>query len=248
MRVKKWTLLAITLLLVAVIAGTALPAAEAAPLRQADAETRTITVTGIGTAYGAPDIVMVGLGVEAINENIQVAMDDTTARMNAVMQALMENGVAREDIRTDRFSIYQEYSGQMSPDGQQPQAYRVSNGVTIIVRQVDQVSTILAAAVNAGANMVNYIQFDIEDRTPMQDTARANAVENAQARAEHLAGLMGLAVGEPLEIVENNDVYSPVGMGGGGGAGYAANAVPISEGQLSVNMAVTVTYALVPAN
>lgn len=246
---KKWTVLTLTLLLAALVAGIAIPSAEAAPPRQDDAGTRTITVTGLGTAYGAPDIVTVGLGVEAVNSDIKAAMDDTTARMNAVMQTLQDNGIAREDIRTEHFSIYQEYNGPMGPDGQnQARNYRVSNGVTLTVREVGRVSEILAAAVEAGANMVNYIQFNIEDRAALQDEARANAVENAQARAEHLAGLLGLAVGEPLEIVENSDIYGPVGMGGGGGVAYAQAAPPISEGQLSVNMAVEITFALVPAN
>lgn len=217
----------------------------AAPPQQ-DAGARTITVTGFGTAYGAPDIVMVGLGVESVNADIKAAMDETTSHMNAIIAAMQENGIAREDIRTEYFSIYQDYS-QVGPQASSDRVYRVSTSVTITVRQVDLVSDLLATAVDAGANIVNYIQFDIENRDELQAEARGLAVEDAGARAAHLAGLMGLSVGEPLTIVEGSDSYGPVMRGGGGGMGYA-EAAAISEGQLSVNMSVTITFALVPAS
>ena len=144
MTLKKWLTATFALMLVVVLVGTAIPAAQAAPPRQDDAGTRTITVTGIGTAYGAPDMVMLGLGVEAVNTDIQAAMDDTTTRMGAVMQALQDNGVAREDIRTEHFSIYQDYSGPMGPEAQGAEPrYRVSNGVRATVRNVDQVLSLI---------------------------------------------------------------------------------------------------------
>jgi uncharacterized protein len=245
MSTKKSLLLLVTLLLAVSTLWIGAPSASA----QGDPVARTITVTGYGTAYGAPDIVMVGLGVEAVNADIKAAMDDTTTRMNAVMQALQNNGVAPEDIRTENFSIWQDYGyGPVEPGQQSEANYRVSTSVTITVRNVDRAGDLLAVAVDAGANVVNYIQFDIEDRGALQAEARGNAVADAQARAEHLAGLLGMAVGEPLEIVEGGDFYGPMyGGGGGGGVGYA-EAAPISEGQLSVNMQVTITFALVPAN
>lgn len=243
---KTLMLVTVVMLAAAALVWTGASTAQAAPPRQDSPDMRTVTVTGFGAAYGAPDIVMVGLGVEASNTDIKAAMDDTTARMNQILATLVDNGIAREDIRTEHFSIYQDYSGPM--DAQAPRTYRVSTSVVITVREVDRVGELLAAAVDAGANMVNYIQFDIEDRTALQDEARVEAVENARARAENLAGLLGLSVGEPLNVIENSDMYGPMMMGGGGGGLGSAGAAPISEGQLSVNMSVTITFALVPAS
>jgi len=236
-------------LAVTLFAWAGAPVANAAPPQQ-DSDPRTITVTGVGTAYGAPDIVTVGLGVESVNSDVKTAMDETNSRMNAIIAALQENGVAREDIRTEYFSIYQDYSGgPMVADGPDTRSYRVSTSATITVREVGRVSDLLAAAVDAGANVVNYIQFDIENRDALQADARSLAVNDAQARAADLAGLMGMTVGAPLSITENSDMYGPVRMGGGGGGGIAyAESASISEGQLSVNMSVTITFELVSAN
>ncbi|MBN1563673.1 MAG: SIMPL domain-containing protein [Anaerolineae bacterium] len=243
---KRFLIVVILLMSLAISAGSVL----AAPPTQESGQ-RTITVTGYGTAYGAPDIARVGLGVEAVNADIKAAMDDVTGRMAAVMAALTDSGVAAEDIRTEYFSIYQDYSYGAPTFGMEgemidPQ-YRVSTSITITIRNTDQVSNLIALAVDSGANIVNYIEFNIEDRATLQSDARGKAVQNAQERAAELAGLLGLTVGDALSVIENSDVYMPTGLGGGGG--YAMDsAVAISEGQLSVSMSVTITFALVPAN
>jgi len=208
---------------------------------------RTITVTGYGVAYGAPDVVRVGLGVEAVNEDILTAVNDGSDRMNAVLQALQDAGVAAEDIRTEYYSIYQDYGyGTPMEGGEQPvPRYRVSTTVTVTVRDTDNVAELVSAAVAAGANIVNYVQFDISDRSALESEARNDAIADARSRADQIAATLGVTVGEPLRIVEGFNQYPmPEFFGGGGGAGAAGSVPPISQGQLSVSMAVTITYAV----
>lgn len=253
MSVKKLSLIAVALVLLAspVTYGRSVDSAHAQQPSTSTGD-RTITVTGYGIAYGAPDIVTMGLGVQSSNTNILTAMDDTNTRMQAVIQALKDGGVAAEDIRTDNYSIYQDYGKvpQPSPEGQtqQESSYSVSIGVTVTVRDPNKVGDLLSAAVAAGANMVNYIQFDIANRTALESQARTKAVDDARSRANELAKLLGLTVGDALNVVEGSG-YTPGPMYAGlGGGGAAAAVPPISQGQLSVNMSVTITFALVPAS
>lgn len=69
---------------------------------------RSITVVGQGEAKGKPDIARTSLGVEAVAPTVQEAMNQTTAKMNAIMDALKKNGVAEKDIKTANFSISME--------------------------------------------------------------------------------------------------------------------------------------------
>lgn len=246
----------LTVLLAALVAVPAVWSARqpvsAAPSQQGEGTDRTITVTGYGVAYGSPDIVRLGLGVEVSRQDVKAAMDEVNSRMNAVMAILKENGVAPEDIRTDYYSIWQDYSyggGVMPmPEGGETPApyYRVSTTAQIIVRDTNSVGDLIAAAVDAGANVINYIEFSIEDRAALQSDARALAVADARSRAEELASILGLTLGAPLRVVEGgSDSYMPYMSGGGGmGGGAEAASVPISGGQLSVSMNVTITYAL----
>ncbi len=245
MSLKKFLMAAVAIVLLSapIMWSTSLHS-EAAPYQQAATE-RTITVTGYGTSYGAPDIVRVGLGVESVNPDIMAAMDDVSSRINAVMQTLQDAGVALEDIRTEYFSIYQDYSyssAQPMEGGQSTPAYRVSTSLAVTVRNTENVGELIASAVSAGANLVNYMQFDIADRATLESQARTAAVADARARADELAAQLNVTVVEVIRVVEGDQSSIPLYDRGGGGGMGASSSVPISEGQLSVSMAVTITY------
>lgn len=241
MSIKKLSLIAVAFVLLAAVPMAGIRSAHA----QDDVPGRTITVTGFGYAYGTPDVVRVGLGVEAANADIMVAMNEVSTRMDAVIQVLTGAGVAPEDIRTDYFSVYQDYSigGSTMDNGQPAPVYRVSTSVTITIRSTENVGELLASSISAGANRVDYMQFDIADRGDLESEARDLAVADAQERAAQLATTLGLTVGDAVRVVENSDLYSPLSQFGGGGGGDMGSAVPpISQGQLSVSMAVTITF------
>lgn len=231
------------LALALVAGGAASPARAQEP---ADSP-RTIQVTGFGSASGAPDVALVQLGVQLFETDLGTAVANANATMEAVIAALVEQGIAREDIRTTNFSIYQE-SGMPQPLGaegaQPPMRYVVNNMVEVKVRDLDQISAVLQAALDAGANNVYGLTFGLDDAAVLEAEARTLAVEDARARAEALAGAFGLEVGDPISIREGADTgISPRIMEAGfGGAGPV-----ISEGQLSVSMQVTVTFEIAPA-
>mgnify|MGYP001198537482 FL=1 len=239
---KKLILAAVALLLaIPVFGGTALPA-ESAAAQEPPAGERSITVTGYGVSYGSPDIARVGLGVETSNADVQVALEETNTRLDAVLAALREAGVADADIQTNYFSIYQDYYGG-GPEGRGEPTYRVSSSVNVRVRDTAQVGALIASAVDAGANIVNFVEFNIADRAALESDARELAIADARARADEIAAALGLTVGEPLRVVEGSQPGVPYENYGRGGAG-GASASPIEQGVLSVHMAITVTYAV----
>jgi uncharacterized protein YggE len=133
----------------------------------------------------------------------------------------------------------------MTESGQPAPVYRVSTSVTVTVRDTTKVAELLAAAVSAGANIVNYVQFDISDRSALESEARSQAISDAQDRAAQIASTLGLTVGEPQSIVEGSGIVPGPQFAGGGGGGLGAAGVPtISQGQLSVSMSVTITFAV----
>jgi uncharacterized protein YggE len=231
-------LLAVALLVAIPVLGGAAPALAQDP---PEGE-RSITVTGYGVAYGSPDIARVGLGVETSNTDVQVALEETNEKLEAVLAVLREAGIADADIQTNYFSIYQDYYGG-SPEGRGEPTYRVASSVNVRVRDTSMVGQLIADAVNAGANIVNFVEFAILDRGALEAEARDLAIEDAQARAEEIAEALGLTVGEPLRVVEGSQYGIPYENYGRGGAG-GASVSPIEQGVLSVNMAITVTFAV----
>lgn len=248
MSIKKTVIAAFSILfLVTTVVGSGLVnvnnhGVEAAPLQQSDGQ-RTISVTGFGSANGAPDIAYMNIGVETVNSDIATAFAENNTRIDSVMAALSEFNIPSEDIRTDYFNVYQDYQDQDFGSVAPPDVagnYRISNVMTIIIRDTEQVDEILTAVIEAGANVVNGVSFDIADRAGLQSEARVSALDDARERAQQVADHLGVTLGEVVSVNENMDgggfAFADAGLGG-------AN-VSISGGSLSVNVSMTVIYAI----
>ncbi|MBN8582161.1 MAG: SIMPL domain-containing protein, partial [Anaerolineae bacterium] len=149
-----------------------------------------------------------------------------------------------KDIRTTNFSIWS--NPQYDPAGQITGTnYSVDNTVNVTVRELEKLGDLLDAAIQAGANSIYSIQFDVEDKTEATKQARTQAVEDAKVEAQELADASGLA----LVQIENINYYessaTPFFEGkGGGGGGASEAAVPIQPGQLAISVTVNLTYSI----
>jgi uncharacterized protein YggE len=215
----------------------------------ASAPTNSITVTGYGEAYGAPDVAYVMLGVDTVNEDIGEAVSQSNQITEQVRDAMLELGIAPEDLQTANFGVWREdvYAPETGlPTGEA--RYHVTNMIQIVVRELSQAANVIDAGLDAGANSVGGLSFGIDDTTLLENEARVDAVADARARAEALAEALGVTLGDPIIAIENLGyggvpvarAEAAMGMGGGGGA------PPISEGQLAVSLQVTVTYSITP--
>jgi uncharacterized protein YggE len=208
---------------------------------------RAITVVGVGTASGTPDVANINVGVETQAASVQQAVDDNKTQMTKLLDALKSLGIADKDIRTSNYSVYTERQPVPAPgstESQGPVIYHVSNQVNVTVRNVSQLGDVLDKVVAAGANNIYGVSFSVADPTKLEDEARANAIANAKEQAASLAQLTGVTLGEVMNVSEviggPTPVYraaaSKMGLGGGG--------TPVQPGELEVNTSVQVTYAI----
>lgn len=203
---------------------------------------RTIGVSGTGTVYLTPDIAYLYVGVHVEDADISAAVEQNNVRIQALMAALVSLGVASEDIQTSNFSVW---SMEAWDDLGMPYTkYSVDNTVYVTVRLLDQLGGLLNAVVEAGANNISSVTFDVADKTAALAEARQLAMDNAESLAEELAGIAGVSVGEVQNIVYNEYYPSPYyGMGGGGAAMESAS-VPIQPGKMQISVTVNVTYEI----
>lgn len=209
--------------------------------------TRTITVVGQGKAYGTPDVAYITVGIETLGESLQTAAEENRVKMAALLEAIQKLGIEDKDIRTSNYSVYTERQPLLEPrDGTKGEVgaviYHVNNQVTVTVRDLTRLSEALDTAVAAGANNIYGINFTVDDPSALQDAARADAVADARARAESLATLAGVNVGDVLSISEVVGGSVPVYYDSAKGMG--ASSTPIEVGQLEVQTSVQVTYAI----
>lgn len=224
----------------------ALIVSACAPALSAPAETPTLNVVGTGQADLVPDIAYIYVGVHTELPSASEAMNENNAQTQRMIEALTDFGVDSKDIRTTNFSIwpfdkYDPLTGVSTGE----KYYSVDNTVYVTVRDLDTLGDLLDTVISAGANTVNSIQFDVADKDAALKQARADAIADAQAKAEELAEAAGLSVGAIRSISFTDSQYYPVYEGrGGGGGGDAASAVPINPGQLTFTVTVSMTYEL----
>jgi hypothetical protein len=207
----------------------------------------TITVVGEGTVSIKPDIAKVSVGVETSAETVSEAVADNEAQMEAILAALKAAGIEEKDIQTTNYTIYLERYpeqpvGAESSTSEQKPVYRVSNMVTVTVRDLESVGDVLDAVIEAGANNIWGISFTLDDPKVAQADARAKAIEDAGIRAQTLADLSGVKLGPVMSVSE---------VIGGGSVPLAGFAVAeraasgggtISPGELEVTYQVQMSY------
>jgi uncharacterized protein YggE len=235
---------AVVLALVVVSAQAAL----APVVALAQAPEGTITVVGEGRVKIKPDTAQASIGVEVVKPTVKEASAEASNLMNSVIEVLKQKSIEDKDIQTSSFSVWLERP--YNQDGTQGDpVYHVSNQVNVTIHQLDRVGDLLDATMVAGANNIYGVTFSLSDTTKVEAEARRKAVEHARIKAQDLAQLAGLALGEVISVSEvigsTGGSYFPgmaqqaaVGMGGGGGG-------PISPGELEITMQVQLVYGTV---
>ena len=249
-RVSLKGMLVVALLLVALVGCTAIQAAPKSDLQSGSPSTqatvqRTITVVGVGKVSLVPDIAQLNVGAEDTANTVAEAKAKVDSQMAAILAALKEMGIADKDIQTSNYSIYYEQQ-QASPSNQESSSterggvYHVSNTLLVTVRDVSKAGDVLDTLVKAGANQVYGVSFTVSDEVKWQSQAREKAMADAKARAEELARLSGVEVGQVQAVSEviggaSYAVAAERGLGGGGG---------IVPGEQELSMQVQVTYTI----
>lgn len=206
---------------------------------------RGITVIGQGEAMGQPDLANTSVGVEISAPTVSEATSQNEAIVSQVLAALAQQGIDEKDIQTSNYNVWAEQIyGENGPEG--ISGYRVTNMVAITIRDINKIGAVLQAATEAGANAVNGISFGVADTAALEAEARTAAITNARARAQSLAELAGVELGEVLMITEVIGANYPIPMANGRlDTAMAESAAPsISPGQLSFTTQIQVTFAI----
>lgn len=236
------------LVIMAMVAATFSLVLSRSPESTASAEgdeiPRRVTVSGIGEVSVTPDTGIVTLGVEISDPDLATAQAEAAARMEAVIAAARAAGIAEQDITTGAYNIWVDRNWD-SPE-QTIRGYNVTHTVTIKVRDIDAIGAVIEDSLKAGANSVQGISFTVENPGDAVSQAREAAIEDARAKAEDLARLTGVSLGQVVTIDEYSYTPYPVGRSGEVWAEPTdgAAAPPINPGQSTISVQVQIAWEL----
>lgn len=207
---------------------------------------RSITISGEGEAVAVPDIAIVNLGHSVTKSTVSEAQSESTRVINELVTTLKSLGIDAKDIQTTNYSVYPQYD--YNNGTQTLRGYNVNQNVKVKIRDSAQVSSALDLIGKLELNQVGGISFEIDDIESVRQEARLKALENAQAKAEQLASVMGVGLGKVVSFSESSQGSYPQpyllearsdavsGFGGGGAA--------IEQGSQEITIIATVTYEL----
>ena len=205
-------------------------------------EPATISVTGEGVVEAAPDIATISLGVTTEAPTAAAAMAANSAALAAVLDRLRAAGVADRDLQTSNLTLNPNWVGYDSGKAPKISGYTASNMLTVRVRALASLGTVLDSAITDGANTLNGVTFGVAEPRPALDEARKKAVADAIARATLLVGAAGAKLGPILSITESSGFAPPMPMFRM--EADAAASVPVAGGEVGLTASVTVVFQI----
>ena len=221
-----------------VLAALLLPSLAAAQI-----QAPSISVTGEASISVPPDIAEIDAGVTTEAKTARDAVEANNTQMGKVLLALKSASVAEKDYQTSRLSLTPLMSTR-TPTSQNPQivGYTARNRVSIRLRDVTKVASVIDTLIAAGVNDMGGIAFSVSNASKLLDDARAEAVADAKRKAAIYAKAANVTLGNAISITEDGGAPAPV-FRSKFSVGAPAS-VPVASGEETLRIAVSVSYEI----
>jgi uncharacterized protein len=207
MKKSGWISVVLVVGLVVGFAASAAAGDDAGGSGSAPTPARTITVTSTASVGSAPDEAVIELGMRSEAEDSGTAYADNGEKSDAVLAAVQDAGVAKEDVQTESENVDRAVKDRNTPN--EHSVYVASTQLSVTVRDLDAVSDVIAAAVNAGADSVRGLRFQVGDQTGSRQDALAAAVRGARRKADAIAAAGGASVAGLVQVREESSSSRP---------------------------------------
>lgn len=221
----------------------------------------SITVTGEATVHVVPDKIIVRLGVETRDKNLQGVKSRHDEGVRDVLAALRGLGVPESSIQAAHVSMrpgYENWHPSLRPD-----QYYARTMILVTVNDVSLAEELVTVALEEGATHIHGIDYQTSELKKHREHARELAILAAREKAEKLSAALGNTVGNALVVKEDpSRTLQPYWAhwygwyhGGGHGGGsqvqvQAATSQPepmgdtVAFGRIGVGASVSVMFAL----
>ncbi len=192
-------------LLLAVAATPLAALAQTGDHQPATTAETTISSTGSGRVDRVPDFVDVVVGIEAQDKMAVPAQAQSEGVMKAAVAAIGELGLAGQELQTGTVQLIPRYDNRPYGD-EARKIVGYSAMITIRVRTTDltSVARIIDAALGAGANRVEGVQFGIKEAIAAREEAIKLATHAAKRKAQVIAEALDLRLGRVIEATTSS--------------------------------------------
>jgi len=213
---------------------------------QAEEPRRSITVTGTSEVTAKSDMATVNITVETHSPNAKAAVRENANTMTDVRNAVIAAGAEASKIETQNYNVYpqQIYNNKGEVKSKE---YRCDNTMKVVVMNLSKTGAIMDAAVEAGANRIDSVDFSVSDTQLYKDAALRKAAEDAARKAKIIAAGLGRNVIGVISASEDNVNVMPyrmVNMKMASAAMSEDAVTPIDPGESKLQGRVTVVFEI----
>lgn len=157
-----------------------------------------IHVNGRGEILAEPDMVRVTLQVNRQGRDaaaLKKEMDQVTAKVLKLTDRLK---IERKDVTAAMVNIQPNYryeNNRQTMDG-----VTANRSISITLRKIDEIGTLMNDALELGINSVGGVQLDVSNRVELEQQALTLAIEDAKAEAARIAQEFGVRVAGVLNV------------------------------------------------
>ncbi len=168
-----------------------------------------VVVTGSGEVEATPDIARLQLQINDTRDSAATAKKQVDGRVEAVLNAARQQGIASADIRASQIRVFPDYEWR---DGKRIlKGQRVERQIDITLRDLSRYGALVDQLVKAGVDELGQVHFDIARRDRLTEEAMQKAIADATRQATALAEGFGSRLGSIYRISSSGDtpVFRP---------------------------------------
>jgi uncharacterized protein YggE len=237
-----------TLLAIPFLLATPLAAQQPAPTMMTMTTPPEIVTSAQGEAQTTPDRATISIGVETRAATAAAASTENARKQHAVIDTLRAMGIGNDQISTVNYNVFPQQSYEPNQGNKMPKiiGYTVTNTVRVDVRQLNQIGSLIDAALAKGANTINSLEFRSSNEDEARRTALAQAIARARGDAEALAKGAGGHLGDLIEASSNAPIFPrPLARFEAMSVAAASSPTPINPGEQAITVTVTARWRFV---
>lgn len=201
----------------------------------------SISVNGEATIAAEPDQAQIDIGVTTQARTAPDASRENAERLARVLAEVKKLLAKGDEVKTSGYALNPQYR---YPQGGKPEivGYQANNTVRIKMAKLDDVGKVIDAAMQNGANNINRLAFTLKDEEAARLDALKQASAKAKAKAEAIAGSLGLKIVRIASVTEGERSFQPVYRAAPmarGEALAAAAPTPVEPGTVDVRSTVS---------
>jgi uncharacterized protein YggE len=200
------------------------------------------SVFGAASVDAAPDLARLRVGIKQIRPQTAEAFEATRGAVDRVREVLRGHAVPDTAVsasRLDLRSLWNHNSHERKFAG-----YECTASFVIELRELESLETVLVDVVEAGANEVDGVEFDVSGKKQLRAQAREAAVAAAQEKAQLYARAAGVRLGPVVHIQDIDSEQLQNTWRAQRGAPGSGEGI-LAPGRISVSAGVILGFALI---